>query len=454
MNIRRALKMKVLSLVMLMVIVVGGDEVCYKDCLCDGVKMTCEEVLLKEKDLMKLKLPNGITQLVLVSNELDSISETALLNLKQLESLEISKNFITKIPIFAFRGFDKLRTLKLNDNKIKDISEGSFIGLDNLSELQLNKNSIKSLEPGVFDKLKSIKSIHIKQNKVPSLKNGVFTPLKHLRELFLTENNINEIEDQAFMDMQMEFLALDSNKITFISQSTFQGFKINGKINFLKNPFDCSCVYAMNYKMNFNHLTNKIWGYCHPSKHFKQYETLITKAHEKLDHCSLCDLNPCKNEGTCSGNKKSFQCKCKEMYKGNTCDVNICDVNKNKYNKNNNGDKEAVRPDMIPLKQINHTEILIVKERVNNEDDAKKLKILYAMCSFEFVVIICFVVYFMWKRYDEWKLQKKYEHEKSRAILYSIRNQTNAQLAKALVEENDEFPTDLKNMILKGSVPV
>lgn len=449
-------KMFSLLLMILVIVVAGGDDsqVCHKDCVCVGVKMTCEEVLLKEKDLTNMKIPVEITHLVLISNELDSISETALLNLKKLKSLEISKNFITKIPIFAFRGFDNLRTLKLNDNKIKEISEGSFIGLHNLSELQLNKNSIKSLEPGVFDKLKSIKSIHIKQNEVPSLKNGVFTPLKHLRELFLTENKINEIEDKAFMGMQMEFLALDSNKITSISQSTFQGFKINGKINFLKNPFDCSCVFAMNYKLNFAHLTNKIWGYCHPSKYFKQYETLITKAHEKLDHCSLCDLNPCKNDATCTGNKKSFQCKCKEMYKGDTCDVNICDVNIDKYNKNNNGDKDTIRPDMIPLKQINHTEILIVKERVDNEDDAKKLKILYAMCSFEFIVIICFVVYFMWKRYDEWKLQKKYEHEKSRAILYSIRNQTNAQLAKALVEENDEFPTDLKNMILKGSVPV
>ena len=445
--------MSAMSFMLVMVLVITSahsSKLCSEQCICVGRKMTCENVVLKEKDLANLRIPDDITELVLLSNQLDSISETALLNLKQLESLEIAQNSITTIPIFAFRGFNNLRSLKLNENRIKEISEGSFIGLPNLVELQLNQNSIASLQPGVFDKLNSINTIQIKNNAVPSLKNGVFTPLEHLRGLFLTGNDISEIEDQAFTGMQMEFLALDSNNIPSIPESAFQGFQIKGKINLLKNPFDCSCAYVMSYKMNFGHLTNKIWGYCQPSKYFKAHETLITKAHEKLDHCSLCDLRPCKNRGRCTGDKKSFQCQCQERFKGDTCEVNICRINSNNYNK----DQDTVKPDMVPLKQINHTEILIVKERVNDEDDAKKLKILYAMCSFEFIVIIGFVLYFMWKRYDEWKLQKKYEHEKSRAILFSIRNQTNAQLAKALVEENEEFPVDLKNMILKGSVPV
>lgn len=428
------------------------QEECQSQCVCIVNKMTCENVVLKEKDLAGLKIPGDVTELVLRSNQLESISETALLGLKQLQVLEISENLITKIPIFTFRGFSKLLSLTLNQNQIKEISEGSFIGLQNLVKIELKQNHISSLQPGVFDKLESIKSIDMNFNSIVSLKNDVFTQLAHLRNLFLEENKISEIGDRVFAGMQMEFLSLSSNNIQSITETTFDGFQIPRQINLLKNPFDCSCAHAMRYAKKFGHLTKKLWGFCRPSQYFREHDTLIREAHKKLDHCSLCHLNPCQNQGACTGDKKSFQCQCQERYKGKTCEVNIChSINQNNNNNMVNG---GIQPDMIPLKQINHTQILIVKERVNNEDDAKKLKILYAMCSFEFIVIICFVVYFMWKRYDEWKLQKKYEHEKSRAILYSIRNQTNAQLAKALVEENEEFPTDLKNMILKGSVPV
>jgi len=74
------------------------------------------------------------------------------------------------------------------------------------------------------------------------------------------------------------------------------------------------------------------------------------------------------------------------------------------------------------------------------------------MCAFEFIVIICFVVYFMWKRYEEWKLQKRYENDKGRSIF--LYDEKKTQLAKVLVEENEEFPAELKNMILNGPVPV
>ena len=50
-------KMFSLLLMILVIVVAGGDDsqVCHKDCVCVGVKMTCEEVLLKEKDLTNMK---------------------------------------------------------------------------------------------------------------------------------------------------------------------------------------------------------------------------------------------------------------------------------------------------------------------------------------------------------------------------------------------------------------
>jgi len=438
---------KFIVVTLLVIQQVDTAAACPEECFCTESKMTCDKVKLNEHDLTSLEIPSQITELVLRENQLDAITEHSLVNMRHLESLEILKNQISKIPIFAFRGFSKLRKLVINENRIDELTEGSFIGLENLMYLELQQNEVSRLQPGVFDKLKSIFSIRMEDNQIQSIDDGVFTPLTTLRHLFLTRNKITKLDGSAFKNMKMIRLGLASNGIEEIHESTFEGFDISTKILFLKNPLDCSCKNAMRYKMNFQHLQSKLWGYCQAPLHFQIYHTLITNAHQELAECSLCDLNPCRNKGKCTGDKNEFKCTCTERYKGDQCQVNIC-------RGISVGSGGVIDPDSIPLKQINHTEVVIVKEQVDNEDDAKKLKILYAMCSFEFIVIICFVIYFMWKRYEEWKLQKQYEHEKSRAILFSIRNQTNAQLAKALVEENEEFPAELKSMILNGSVPV
>ena len=402
---------------------------------------------MDEKDIAALEIPLGINELILRSNELESISESMMFNLRHLEILEISKNKIKEIPAYTFRGFLKLRKLILNENNIAELGEGSLIGLENLVYLEIQHNQISNLHPGVLNKLTSIFSIRMEENKLRTIENDVFTPLKSLRHLFLTRNKIATIGDRAFAGMKMNILGLASNQISVFPVSAFKDFEINKKILMLDNPLDCTCKNAMNYKMNFQNLGYKIWGYCGAPYHIKSH---IMKAHEELIECSLCDLNPCKNGGKCTGNKTSFKCACQERYKGQHCEMNVCE-----------GYRPPIvtrqpevyqRPDSVALKQINRTEYVIVKEEINNEDDAKKLKILYAMCAFEFIVIICFVVYFMWKRYEEWKLQKRYENDKNRSIfLYSDKK---TQLAKVMVEENEEFPPELKSMILNGPVPV
>ncbi|GIY94196.1 protocadherin Fat 1, partial [Caerostris extrusa] len=40
-----------------------------------------------------------------------------------------------------------------------------------------------------------------------------------------------------------------------------------------------------------------------------------------------CSTNPCKNEGTCRVEGKSFKCDCKRPFKGNTCEEGPCSTN-------------------------------------------------------------------------------------------------------------------------------
>jgi len=439
--------LKLWFLLLILVQCLHSVVACPTQCYCSDKKMTCANALMEESDLASLEIPIGINELVLKSNDLESISESTMFNLRHLEILEISKNKISKIPPYTFRGFLKLRKLILNENNIAELNEGSFIGLGNLVYLELQHNKISTLPSGILDKLTSIYSIRMEDNKLRAIENDVFSPLKSLRHLFLTRNEITTIADRAFSGMKMNILGLATNKISVIPESAFKDFKISKKILMLDNPLDCTCKNAMNYKMNFQHLGYKIWGYCGSPYHIRSH---IMQAHEELIECSLCDLNPCKNGGKCTGNKTSFKCSCQERYKGQHCEVNVCEGYRSPIITRQ--PEIFQRPDSVALKQINRTEYVIVKEEINNEDDAKKLKILYAMCAFEFIVIICFVVYFMWKRYEEWKLQKRYENDKGRSIF--LYDEKKTQLAKVLVEENEEFPAELKNMILNGPVPV
>jgi len=65
-------------------------------------------------------------------------------------------------------------------------------------------------------------------------------------------------------------------------------------------------------------------------------------------------------------------------------------------------------------------------------DAEKKLMILYAMCSLEFIVILCFIALLSWKRYQDWKMLKEYDHQKRKQILEKIRSTTNKKLQQSL----------------------
>ena len=431
--------------------------------------MTCADVPFEEVDLVSLEVPRQIKEVVLRANDLKTISENAMVNFRHVELLEISKNAISKIPVGTFRGFRNLKKLVLDENEIVELEEGSFYGLPNLRHLEMKINKIAHLQSGIFDEVPALTFLRLDDNRLKTVGNGVFSTLKSLRRLYLTRNEIMTIQDKAFRNMKMHLLELSENKIRVVPPSAFEGFEVTKWILLLKDPLDCSCRQAMNFKVNFKNL--KVLGFCESPYHVRSQS--VMQAHEELLECTMCDLDPCRNQGQCTGDKDSYTCKCPERFIGQQCQTDVCAGYRQPPT------VAVVKPQQPGhvayknYKQVNTTQYVIVKEQVPNEDDQNKLKILYAMCAFEFIVIVCFVVYFMWKRYEEWKLQKRYESDKSRAILFSIgstRNTTNngsnaamnhlqkqqsqPLTKKVLVEENEEFPADLKHMILTGSVPV
>lgn len=405
---------------------------CPSICDCDRYtpsRMTCSNILLTMKDLQDLRIPSSISELRLIDNDIAEISADILRNFVNLTSLEISQNLITNIPENTFIKYKFLKTLKLKGNKIDTISRNSFAGLKNLKKLDLGNNELKVLTPTVFSELQSVQEIKLIYNKIQTVPNGAFTSLKELKDLFLTHNNVSSLGDRAFQNLTMKRIGLTHNKLKRIPVGAFKGLTIRYKILLYFNPLECMCKDLADYAVNLKHLRNRILGDCESPYDVKDKHMLTAYAETK---CTLCDLKPCRNGGTCTGNKTWYSCICTERYKGRRCETSICQY-KIQY---------VERVVYIPGKTViqyqkrdrenETTDPPVNKHVVSDEDAEKKLMILYAMCSLEFIVILCFVALFMWKRYQDWKLLKEYDHQKRKQILEKIRNTTNKKLQESL----------------------
>jgi len=406
---------------------------CPELCDCDQYgRMSCQDILLSSDYLRELNIPSRITELRLIDNGINEISGGILQQLVNLTSLEISENSFTHIPPHTFLKFKNLKTLKLKRNKIQTINRDSFVGLRNLRKIDLGNNEIRELTPTVFADMPSLQEVKLIYNNIQTVPNGLFTSLPDLRDLFLTKNNISSIGDRAFQNLSMKRIGLTHNKLKRVPVGAFKGLTIRYKILLYFNPLECLCRDLMDYATNLKHLTNRILGDCESPYEVKDKHLLTAYKETK---CTQCDLNPCRNGGKCTGNKTWYTCLCTERYKGRNCQTSICQP-KIEY---------VERIVYIPGKtvvqyqrgdRLNESETETTSDEptevVIDEDAEKKLMILYAMCSLEFIVILCFVALFMWKRYQDWKLLKEYDHQKRKQILEKIRNTTNKKLQESL----------------------
>ena len=415
-------------------------EACHQLCDCDRYtpsRMTCEDIEFSSDELRTLVIPDAVSELRLVDNGIEEISSEILEQFVNLTSLEISDNTIHHIPPHTFHKFKNLKTLKLKRNKIRTVDRDSFLGLRSLKKIDLSNNEIRDLDPNTFADLRTLQEVKLIYNKLHTVPNGLFTVLPDLRDVFLTKNNISTIGDRAFQNLTMKRIGLTHNKLKRIPVGAFRGLTVRLKILLYFNPLECLCKDLMDYAMNLKHLTNRILGECESPYEVKDKHLLSAY---KETTCTQCDLNPCHNGGKCTGDKNWYTCQCTERYKGRNCGTSICEL-KIKYVERVvyvPGSKTVVsyqRGD-----RMNETDPEVTgtgegeggTELVMDEDAEKKLMILYAMCSLEFIVILCFVALFMWKRYQDWKLLKEYDHQKRKQILEKIRNTTNKKLQESL----------------------
>ena len=114
--------------------------------------------------------PGGsfLRMLNLKNNQLGFLDENSMSSLTSLETLILTRNFLSSFPKGLFREMKSLLVLEVNKNKFVEIQGLTFHGLENLKVLRLKRNQIQFLMDGAFfvGKNSNIEEISLDRNKL------------------------------------------------------------------------------------------------------------------------------------------------------------------------------------------------------------------------------------------------------------------------------------------------
>ncbi|CEP03888.1 unnamed protein product (mitochondrion) [Plasmodiophora brassicae] len=146
--------------------------------------------------------------------DITAISGTMFAQWPDLTQLILESNQIETIPAYAFRCLKDLKYLDLKENRIQTVHEDAFIGLENLVDLDLKQNLIQTIHFGTFRELDYLVKLDLQQNWIQTIQSRAFFGLDSVDELDLGDNLIETIDDGAFDDLvSLKELSLDNNGI-------------------------------------------------------------------------------------------------------------------------------------------------------------------------------------------------------------------------------------------------
>lgn len=142
-------------------------------------------------------------------------------DLKQLTTLNISRNGLNKIFRNTFENITSLNQLDLSHNFITEIEPNTFIGLKNLEKLQINDNEIKELQKGTFEGLSAVRFIEMSFLKYKVLQNESFCDLKFLKLINSSHGELENIEYNAFKNVEsVAYLDFSFNSLSIFKVNT------------------------------------------------------------------------------------------------------------------------------------------------------------------------------------------------------------------------------------------
>ncbi|KAL0104117.1 hypothetical protein PUN28_017075 [Cardiocondyla obscurior] len=190
-----------------------------------------------------------------------------------VQSLDMSNNQISKLPINGFSSLKRLRVLNLSSNAIAAVVDEALHGLRSLESLDLSGNKIVALPTAVFrDATKSLKELRLQNNSISAL-HGLVTDMNQLVALDLSKNvltsmwlnantfsglirlvllnlsynRISRLDPAIFKDLfTLQILNLQHNEIATISADTFSPMSNLHTLDLAHNRLTYLDAYSLN----------------------------------------------------------------------------------------------------------------------------------------------------------------------------------------------------------------
>ncbi|XP_063540740.1 toll-like receptor 6 [Cydia strobilella] len=159
-----------------------------------------------------------LTELDLSYNQLQDI-EFGTSNLNNLSYFYINNNKIKKITFDTFKSLTSLKVVDLSNNVIENIEILSFQNLRKLVSLNLNNNPLVDvISPQMFSGLALTTTLDFTNSKINTIQNNAFNGMESLKTFNSTHSKISVLEVNAFNGTgSIEILDLSYNQIEFFS---------------------------------------------------------------------------------------------------------------------------------------------------------------------------------------------------------------------------------------------
>ncbi|CAH1730956.1 leucine-rich repeat-containing protein 15-like [Aphis gossypii] len=151
--------------------------------------------------------------LQLSKNFLTKIQKTTFAGLHYLLDIDLSSNLINYVDPEAFVESAGLITLELQGNPLKQV-KGPFLYSKSLLYLYLANSHLTKLSPQFFANISGLDKLDISGNPLHIIEPGIFDPLTSLKHLILNNCNLTHISSVAFSNLgHLTVLELTGNSL-------------------------------------------------------------------------------------------------------------------------------------------------------------------------------------------------------------------------------------------------
>ena len=229
-----------------------------------------------------LGVGEGLKEVWLAHNLIQSLSGDSLAGYGSLQSLDLSGNAIRKIFDQPFKetphliylnlannkiytlGYSALppclQVLRLDSNRLQTIAEDALTNLTDLTDLLLSHNTLLGMYVRAgklaLNGLRSLKHLTMADLRISEVPHHLFSNLTNLEVLGLHGNSITSWDRKAFLPLtRLKTLGLAANKITSLNEESYIDIADTlQEIDLSGNPFACNCdlLWFRQYMMTGN----------------------------------------------------------------------------------------------------------------------------------------------------------------------------------------------------------